>query len=170
MKFSTMFSLIAILGMPTMAGCQTDIVPGDDSHGGGTPGMNGPLKGSVWEGVGGNWDLRLKVTQHIQAGGMESVVGTLTSSRSECFKADDHVGVNISESAVELLGMSHGTLADSSHVTFKGDISETNMTGRLTVGVIQNGNSNAEESGAPSAKELCEVTNLPFVFTRKLGQ
>lgn len=132
------------------------------------PGMNGPLAGTVWEGAAGKWGLTLKINQHADSMGQEMLVGTISSSVTACFKASDLV-VQIAEDSVEFHASSHGTVADSSFVEFKGDLDGNAMRGRLTVSAFSDEEKKPDSEIDPqkNIETLCEVTNLPFEFTRK---
>lgn len=146
--------------------CQQDVSSANSSGSGDMPDMDGPLKGSVWAGTGGKWDLTLKITSHMTFEGNHTILGSIRSSRTECFKATD-LSVRLTDATIKMFATSHGTMADSTSVDFKGDISGKTMTGRLTVSASSAGsNTGVDDDPSPGVEEICDATNLPFVFER----
>lgn len=149
-----------------LSACQQDESPANVPGSGATPDMDGPLKGSVWAGASGGWDLTLKITTHMAFEGNHTILGSIRSSRTECFKASD-LSVGLTDDTIDFLAYSHGTKADRTSVDFKGDISGKTMTGRLTVSAsAADSNTGDDDNPLPGVEEICDVTNLPFVFER----
>lgn len=168
MRFSRSFRLFSCIALLTFTGCQQDETLPGTGGAAGVSGLNGPLAGTVWEGVAGKWGVTLNIEQHVDSMGSEMLMGTISSTVTECFK-EGRLVVQITGNSLEFLSSSHGTLADSSSVKFKGEMEENSMKGRLTVTAYTDEEKKPDSEVDPqdSLEKLCEVTNLPFEFTRK---
>lgn len=144
----------------TLTGCASDPmagIPGADFD----VDMDGPLKGSEWVGQAAGWELKIKINRDWSFDGDRSLTGVLTTNRSDCFAAAD-IHLKPTDSVVDTISHSHGSLADSSFVKIKGKMSDDTIEGRFTVSA-----SSDESDSTVDVGEACEITNEPIVLKKQ---